>query len=128
MSPTDAKETEATFDGGCACGAVRYRMGSQPLFVHCCHCRSCQRESGASYALRAGSGVHRWSRGKVYPRAGKASWTLEPGYPTWLSGPARRFLCSPIALKNALTTAGSNWVPELRSISSMASASGIAPL
>lgn len=53
MSPTDAKDTEATFDGGCACGAVRYRMESQPLFVHCCHCRSCQRETGASYALNA---------------------------------------------------------------------------
>ena len=42
-----------SFDGGCACGAVRYRMTSTPLFVHCCHCRWCQRESGASYALNA---------------------------------------------------------------------------
>ena len=40
-------------DGGCACGAVRYRMTSRPLFVHCCHCRWCQRESGASFALNA---------------------------------------------------------------------------
>ena len=40
-------------DGGCACGAVRYRMTSAPLFVHCCHCRWCQRESGASFALNA---------------------------------------------------------------------------
>ena len=50
---TDANESEPTFDGGCACGAVRYRMESQPLFEHCCHCRWCQRESGASYALNA---------------------------------------------------------------------------
>jgi hypothetical protein len=42
-----------TFDGGCDCGAVRYRMLSRPLFVHCCHCRWCQRESGASFALNA---------------------------------------------------------------------------
>ena len=42
-----------TFDGGCACGAVRYRMESAPLFVHCCHCHWCQRESGASFALNA---------------------------------------------------------------------------
>jgi len=28
-------------------------MQSTPLFVHCCHCRWCQRESGASFALNA---------------------------------------------------------------------------
>jgi hypothetical protein len=42
-----------TLEGGCACGAVRYRMTSRPMFVHCCHCRSCQRETGASFALNA---------------------------------------------------------------------------
>jgi hypothetical protein len=40
-------------DGGCDCGLVRYRMQTRPLFVHCCHCRWCQRESGASFALNA---------------------------------------------------------------------------
>jgi hypothetical protein len=40
-------------DGGCDCRAVRYRMVDRPLFVHCCHCRWCQRESGASFALNA---------------------------------------------------------------------------
>src|SRR5256885_519021 len=40
-------------DGGCTCGAVRYRMTTRPLFVHCCHCRWCQRETGASFALNA---------------------------------------------------------------------------
>ncbi len=40
-------------EGGCGCKAVRYRMDSAPLFVHCCHCRWCQRESGASFALNA---------------------------------------------------------------------------
>jgi len=40
-------------EGGCDCRAVRYRMESSPLFVHCCHCRWCQRESGASFALNA---------------------------------------------------------------------------
>lgn len=39
--------------GGCDCRAVRYRMETAPLFVHCCHCRWCQRESGASFALNA---------------------------------------------------------------------------
>ena len=40
-------------EGGCDCRAVRYRMETPPLFVHCCHCRWCQRESGASFALNA---------------------------------------------------------------------------
>ena len=40
-------------EGGCDCKAVRYRMETRPLFVHCCHCRWCQRESGASFALNA---------------------------------------------------------------------------
>lgn len=39
--------------GGCSCRAVRYRMETRPLFVHCCHCRWCQRETGASFALNA---------------------------------------------------------------------------
>jgi hypothetical protein len=41
------------FDGGCDCRFVRYRMTSTPLFVNCCHCRWCQRETGASFALNA---------------------------------------------------------------------------
>jgi hypothetical protein len=40
-------------DGGCDCRRIRYRMRTAPLFVHCCHCRWCQRESGASFALNA---------------------------------------------------------------------------
>jgi len=43
----------APLEGGCTCRAVRYRMTSEPLFVHCCHCRWCQRETGASFALNA---------------------------------------------------------------------------
>ena len=40
-------------EGGCDCKHIRYRMETVPLFVHCCHCRWCQRESGASFALNA---------------------------------------------------------------------------
>jgi hypothetical protein len=43
----------AVVEGGCTCRAVRYRMTSRPMFVHCCHCRWCQRESGAAFALNA---------------------------------------------------------------------------
>jgi hypothetical protein len=40
-------------EGGCDCRAVRYRMLTEPMIVHCCHCRWCQRETGASFALNA---------------------------------------------------------------------------
>jgi hypothetical protein len=40
-------------EGGCDCRFVRYRLQTKPLFVHCCHCRWCQRESGAAFALNA---------------------------------------------------------------------------
>ena len=40
-------------EGGCTCRYVRYRMTSAPLFVHCCHCRWCQRETGTAFALNA---------------------------------------------------------------------------
>ena len=40
-------------EGGCDCRRVRYRLESAPLVVHCCHCRWCQRESGAAFALNA---------------------------------------------------------------------------
>jgi hypothetical protein len=36
--------------GGCACGAVRYRLTMPPLIVHACHCRDCQRLSGSAFA------------------------------------------------------------------------------
>ncbi len=40
-------------EGGCDCGAVRYRVESAPLIVHACHCRWCQRETGSAFALNA---------------------------------------------------------------------------
>jgi hypothetical protein len=46
-------ETEDVMEGGCTCREVRFRLLSKPLFVHCCHCRWCQRETGASFALNA---------------------------------------------------------------------------
>lgn len=40
-------------EGGCSCGKIRYRLTADPIVVHCCHCRSCQRESGSAFALNA---------------------------------------------------------------------------
>jgi hypothetical protein len=49
MSATDPQ----AHDGGCTCRYVRYRMATRPMFVHCCHCRWCQRETGTAFALNA---------------------------------------------------------------------------
>jgi len=38
-------------EGGCACGEIRYRLTSEPLFVHCCHCLSCQRQTGSAFVI-----------------------------------------------------------------------------
>jgi hypothetical protein len=38
-------------EGGCACGAVRYRLTSDPLFTHCCHCLNCQRQTGSAFVV-----------------------------------------------------------------------------
>src|SRR5579864_2382466 len=39
--------------GGCACGALRDRLESRPMFVHCCHCRDCQRQTGSAFVINA---------------------------------------------------------------------------
>jgi hypothetical protein len=38
-------------EGGCACGEIRYRLTSEPLFVHCCHCLNCQRQTGSAFVI-----------------------------------------------------------------------------
>ncbi|MEA3037831.1 MAG: hypothetical protein QOE79_344 [Sphingomonadales bacterium] len=44
---------EEGHEGGCGCGAVRYRMEGEPLVVHACHCSQCQTLSGTAFALNA---------------------------------------------------------------------------
>ena len=58
MTPMDAAQNTRgddgfPLDGGCTCRRVRYRMRTKPLFVHCCHCRWCQRETGSAFVLNA---------------------------------------------------------------------------
>ncbi len=50
---TSTHTPQQSFDGGCTCRNVRYRLTSRPLFVNCCHCRWCQRETGTAFALNA---------------------------------------------------------------------------
>jgi hypothetical protein len=40
-------------EGGCSCGEIRYRLSSEPLFTHCCHCLNCQRQTGSAFVINA---------------------------------------------------------------------------
>jgi hypothetical protein len=40
-------------NGHCTCGDVHYKLTGDPMFVHCCHCRWCQRETGSAFVLNA---------------------------------------------------------------------------
>ena len=42
-----------TLEGGCTCGALRYRLHSKPMFVNCCHCRNCQCQTGSAFVVNA---------------------------------------------------------------------------
>lgn len=48
-----ADPSASVHEGRCACGHVRYRMLGEPMFVHCCHCSWCQRETGSAFAVNA---------------------------------------------------------------------------
>jgi len=41
------------YTGSCFCGAVRYRLESAPMFVHCCHCTDCRKQTGSAFAINA---------------------------------------------------------------------------
>ena len=62
-------------EGGCACGAIRYKLNNTPLIVHACHCRDCQRLSGTAFATNI------WIEEKFVERsqAAPASFRLKGG-------------------------------------------------
>jgi hypothetical protein len=38
-------------EGGCACRTIRYKLTADPLIVHACHCRDCQRITGSAFVI-----------------------------------------------------------------------------
>lgn len=44
---------EVEMEGGCACGACRYRIMAMPIFVNNCHCTLCQRQTGSTSVVNA---------------------------------------------------------------------------
>ena len=49
----EAKMIEETREGGCGCGAVRYRIEGGPIFVNNCHCTQCQHQTGSTSVVNA---------------------------------------------------------------------------
>jgi hypothetical protein len=50
-------EPAATSDvrtGGCRCGAVRFRVAGNPIWVAHCHCKDCRRSTGAPFVTWSG--------------------------------------------------------------------------
>lgn len=85
----------AVRDGGCLCGAIRFRATGQPLRVTYCHCSQCRRHAGApiaAFAVYARTQVQ-WAQGE--PRRFRSSDTGQRGFCpdcgsslTWESLPA----------------------------------------
>lgn len=43
--------TDAGIEGGCNCGAVRYRLSGKTLGVAACHCTNCRKQSGSAFSV-----------------------------------------------------------------------------
>jgi hypothetical protein len=70
-------ETKPLLTGGCQCGAIRFALTAAPVKVSVCHCRMCQKASGAPFASFADiqKSDFSWTRGK--PAAFKSSTIAE---------------------------------------------------
>jgi hypothetical protein len=62
-------------EGGCACGAIRYRLTNTPMIVHACHCRDCQKQTGSAFVLNL------WIERKFVEASGDApvAFAVPPG-------------------------------------------------
>ena len=73
-------EESVVYEGGCLCGAVRYRASGSPLWTCHCHCRICQRQTGAAFSTFVGFSWERvkWIKGK--PSLFQSSDHVERGF------------------------------------------------
>jgi hypothetical protein len=73
-------EAKAVLTGGCQCGAVRFAVTAAPTRISICHCRMCQKASGAPFASFAdvNKADLTWTKGQ--PSAFRSSSIAERGY------------------------------------------------
>ena len=63
--------SSVTREGGCACGAIRYRVEGDPIFIHACHCKQCQRLTGSAFAITMLVEQTRFTLDRGKPRSGE---------------------------------------------------------
>ena len=49
----DSENKGSHSKGACSCGEVEFTLLQAPMFIHCCHCTWCQKETGSAFALNA---------------------------------------------------------------------------
>ncbi len=69
-----------TFEGGCLCGAVRYRATSTPLRGVICHCAKCRRHSGAPMLAFVHFPLDEFAWTKAQPQWYRSSRYAERGF------------------------------------------------
>lgn len=89
MAPTHAASRSMQADGGCLCGALRYRIDGPLVDAGYCHCRVCQHASGAP--------VVAW-------------FTIEAKHFAWSAGRPRVFRSSTVYQRESCTVCGSQLV------------------
>jgi hypothetical protein len=92
-------------EGGCLCGAVRYRITAAPHDAGYCHCRMCQRSAGAPVVpwLVMASDGFAWTRGE--PAVYRSSAAMERLFcPTCGSQVAARAPAAPHLVEVTLAT------------------------
>lgn len=75
-----APPTEPVHHGRCLCGAVCFVAAGAPLWVAYCHCRSCQRQTGAPVSLYAGFADSRVSFPTLPPTVRASSPGVQRGF------------------------------------------------
>ena len=75
---SSAEESPVT--GGCLCGAVRYRINAPAIDVAYCHCRMCQRFTGAQVAAGAMFPIEAFRFTQGYPKYYRSSPIAERGF------------------------------------------------
>jgi hypothetical protein len=68
-------------EGGCLCGAVRYKIDLTDAYISNCHCRECQRQAGAPYLSFAVVPIEQFE------------WIAEPSGKLNVSDKATRYFC-----------------------------------